>query len=218
MNDRLIKTSVIADLWGNPKELQLLAYLLSRADKDGNVECRVISVSWNLEQSIEQICKGLRMLENMHIISKVPYDVFKSKYHINALDTTTETPTALLPDVYQTFAETFNRKVKDTAIPQIRGLSDTRKKALMSRAKEYGGIEVLENILDRVIASDFLSGRKTDFCASFDWIFKKANFIKIIEGNYDNKSTSNSQHAIDGRQTDRYSALAEAAGTIIRGS
>ena len=149
---------------------------------------------------MKKVGQGLRLLEKMQIVGKKDFEI----YHINAISSTPtpDTTTALLIDEYKDFADTFNTKVKYTAIPQIRGLSDTRKRALVSRAKEYGGLKELEAVIDRVVASDFLSGRKTDFCASFDWIFKKANFIKIIEGNYDNKLTPTA--------TDRYASEREA--------
>lgn len=39
----------------------------------------------------------------------------------------------------------------------------------------------------RAQSSDFLSGRKTDFKASFDWLINKSNMVKVLEGNYDNR-------------------------------
>ena len=114
-------------------------------------------------------------------------------------------------DNLASFADIFNSKVEGTRIPRIRGLSDTRKRALKNLAKEYGAV-ALESILDKVVASDFLSGRKTDFCASFDWIYKKANFLKIYEGNYDNTIRPSGFVA---RQADRYSALENAADAVL---
>ena len=199
MNDNLIKTSVIANLWSEPDALQLLAYMISRADQNGDWRFQPVSVATELGQPMKKVEQGLKLLEQMQIVRKI--DCYCT-YHINVISP--NPTTALLIDEYKDFADTFNRKVKYTAIPQIRGLSDTRKKALMSRAKEYGGLTALENILDKVVASDFLSGRKTDFCASFDWIFKKANFIKIIEGNYDNKLTpKNSNRYASEREANR---------------
>ena len=197
MPDNVISTSVIANLWDKPDTLQLLAYMMSRADQNGDWRFLPVTVAMELGQPMKKVGHGLKLLEQMQIVRKI--DCYCT-YHINAIST--NPTTALLIDEYKDFADTFNRKVKDTAIPQIRGLSDTRKKALVSRAKEHGGLKELEAVIDRVVASDFLSGRKTDFCASFDWIFKKANFIKILEGNYDNKFTPTT--------TNRYASEREA--------
>ena len=206
MTDKVISTAIISQLWDKPDALQLLAYMIARADQNGDWGFQPVSVAMELGQSTKKVGHGLKLLEQMQIVRKIDYYY---TYHINAIST--NPTTTLLKDEYKDFAETFNRKVKDTAIPQIRGLSDTRKRALVSRAKEYGGLTALENILDKVVASDFLSGRKTDFCASFDWIFKKANFIKILEGNYDNKpipSTTRNTPATRKEQRDRSLSLA----------
>jgi hypothetical protein len=46
-------------------------------------------------------------------------------------------------------------------------------------------------VFNKVVESDFLSGRKTDWRCNFDWIFNKTNFRKIYEGNYDNGASNN---------------------------
>ena len=38
--------------------------------------------------------------------------------------------------------------------------------------------------------SDFLSGRSNDWNATFDWLVKPANAVKVAEGNYTNKKSS----------------------------
>ena len=50
------------------------------------------------------------------------------------------------------------------------------------------GLEMLEEVFRKAEASDFLTGKsKEKWRASFDWILNETNFIKILEGNYDNK-------------------------------
>lgn len=88
-------------------------------------------------------------------------------------------------DGFERFREWFNNAVDSTSIPQITKLTDARKNALRSIFKEYGK-ETVEAVIQKVIASDFLTREWGK--VSFDWIFKKANFIKILEGNYDNIS------------------------------
>ena len=53
-------------------------------------------------------------------------------------------------------------------------------------AREYGK-EALATVVEKSIASDFLTGGTGQFIARFDWIFRPRNFPKILEGNYDNK-------------------------------
>lgn len=64
-------------------------------------------------------------------------------------------------------------------------LTDSRKKLINARIKEHS-LEKIGDVFKLVVESDFLSGRKKDWKANFDWIMKKENFIKILEGNYKN--------------------------------
>lgn len=85
---------------------------------------------------------------------------------------------------YERFQNYFNNAVNGTEIPKVLKLTAARKNILHSIFKEYGK-ETVELVIQKVVGSDFLS--KEWGKASFDWIFKKANFIKILEGNYDNR-------------------------------
>ena len=40
---------------------------------------------------------------------------------------------------------------------------------------------------DYVAKSDFLTGKKSDFIADLEWLIKSSNFVKILEGKYENK-------------------------------
>ena len=49
-------------------------------------------------------------------------------------------------------------------------------------------MERWEEVCNRIEASDFLTGRKDGkWSASFDWIIKPENWVKVMEGNYDNR-------------------------------
>ena len=81
-------------------------------------------------------------------------------------------------------------------LPSVQKLSDTRKKAILSRLKEYGK-ETLQKVIILANDSDFLTGKISDkdersFVANFDWILKPNNFLKILEGNYQNKNKNKS--------------------------
>ncbi len=72
------------------------------------------------------------------------------------------------------------------SLPQIKAMTDKRKKAINSIIKQYGTDKLVE-VLKKTEASDFLSGRNGKWCScNIDWIIKSSNFIKILEGNYDN--------------------------------
>ena len=74
--------------------------------------------------------------------------------------------------------------------PQIRAVSDKRKRAIKSILNKYSLADV-QTVFEKAEASDFLKGNNGGWAgASFDWLIKEANFIKTLEGNYDNKRSS----------------------------
>jgi phage replication O-like protein O len=73
-----------------------------------------------------------------------------------------------------------------TNLPKIKKLTDTRKKVIKARSND---LAEFESVFKKVEASDFLSGRNGSWLnCSFDWVLKQANWVKVIEGNYDNKN------------------------------
>lgn len=48
---------------------------------------------------------------------------------------------------------------------------------------------------ERVSQSDFLTGKKTHWKASFDWLIEESNFIKVMEGNYSNNKNRKTSDA-----------------------
>lgn len=93
----------------------------------------------------------------------------------------------------QKVVDYWNKAVKDTPLPQIRQPNESRKTLIRQRWAEYKN-DVYEAI-DRTVSSDFLTGRdgKWSRCC-FDWVFKKENMTKILEGNYDNKKEAIRRH------------------------
>ncbi len=57
-----------------------------------------------------------------------------------------------------------------------------------TRLKEHPDLEWWRTLFDRVKASDFLCGRKTDFSVTLDWILGPKNLAKLVNGNYDNRA------------------------------
>ena len=83
------------------------------------------------------------------------------------------------------------------SLPKVKTLSSARKKTITARLREINNdMEEMRRIFERVEASDFLCGRKKEWTASFDWIMKPANFLKIREGNYDQHTPP---YHVDGR-------------------
>lgn len=77
----------------------------------------------------------------------------------------------------------------DKNIPRLQALTEgtSRYKYLRARINEYGLNRVLEAV-DMISKSKFLQGYVTDFVINFDWFIKPNNFIKVLEGNYSDKT------------------------------
>lgn len=74
------------------------------------------------------------------------------------------------------------------SLPSVRAVSDTRRKLIRSRYHE-SGLDEIKMVFEKAEASDFLTGRKHPYWTGcgFDWLMRPTNFLKVLEGNYDNK-------------------------------
>lgn len=85
----------------------------------------------------------------------------------------------------------FNQKMAGRSIKPIKAITDGTKRAehLKTRVREYGR-EAIFLMIDKAAASKFLNGyNKKGFTATFDWLILPNNFIKVLEGNYDNQTS-----------------------------
>ena len=70
-------------------------------------------------------------------------------------------------------------------------ITEKRKRVINNLLKEYSAEEVLQ-AMEKVHTSSFLQGNnKTGWQISFDWFINKSNFLKVLEGNYDDKVNIN---------------------------
>ena len=77
------------------------------------------------------------------------------------------------------------------SLPKVRSLSESRKKAIRARIHAgYTFYDFLE-LFRKAEASSFLKGKNNrDWSATFDWLIKDANMVKVLEGNYDDKGVN----------------------------
>ena len=109
-----------------------------------------------------------------------------------------------LDDFCRKVADYFNEKMQGKEITKIRQLTSARKASIKARLKESSEAEVFAAI-DKTSESDFLNGcGNRGFKASFDWLFRPRNYIKVLEGNYDN-NRKNKASADSRNQFDPYS-------------
>jgi len=78
-------------------------------------------------------------------------------------------------------------------LPEVKKITDARKIKIKNIEKEYGK-ELIKIAIEKTRDSPFLQGQNNkNWIASFDWIFTKSNFIKIIEDNYAKRQNTSGQ-------------------------
>ena len=94
------------------------------------------------------------------------------------------------------------------SLPKVIKLTATRKKAIKSAVELIGNEEDFKQFFQKIESSDFLCGRTDNpwTGCGFDWILKKSNLIKILEGNYNNQSKGKNNKP-DYYDTSRYEDL-----------
>lgn len=93
---------------------------------------------------------------------------------------------------------------------EVKTISGKRKNSVLARVKEYGK-EAIKTVIDKATASQFLNGKNDrGWIASFDWVFQHPNnFIKVLEGNYDEKIIRNNADA------NQYQSASERVDAIL---
>lgn len=76
------------------------------------------------------------------------------------------------------------------SLPKVVTISEKRRKQIKALLKKIRDRTEIEVVFRKAEESDFLSGRsgKWNGC-NFDWLINYNNFLKVLEGTYDNKET-----------------------------
>lgn len=86
---------------------------------------------------------------------------------------------------YQKIADMYNDVC--TSFPRVTKLSESRKKAIRARMRQYS-IDDFRRLFEMAEGSSFLKGGGSrDWQANFDWLMKDANFAKVLDGNYQDR-------------------------------
>lgn len=84
----------------------------------------------------------------------------------------------------------WNEQAEKTGslVRRVTLLTDARKALVRARLAEYDNdIAVLRLAVDKIIASSYANGENPrNWVATFDWLMTQENFVKTLEGNYDN--------------------------------
>jgi len=85
--------------------------------------------------------------------------------------------------------EKWNEFCFHNNLSKVLKITEKRKKAIMRRTQDSNFD--FDIILEKISQSDWLLGKSSNWCVTFDWIFENdGNFVKILEGNYQNKEKS----------------------------
>ena len=92
------------------------------------------------------------------------------------------------------FVDRWNKFAGEYGLSKILALPDKREKALKARLKEKA--YDIDKIYEKIKNSNFLLGKSSaNFRVTFDFITKNTgNYVKILEGNYDNSKQQNSNN------------------------
>lgn len=91
-------------------------------------------------------------------------------------------------------------------LPKVEKMTDSRKSHIRARQGEHGDKVILQ-VFEKSEASKFLTGSsEKGWRANFDWVMNPNNFLKILEGNYDNsedngkgKNKQSNSESIEGK-------------------
>ena len=91
-------------------------------------------------------------------------------------------------DVSDTFdpkdvVEVWNELAVKIGKPKVRDLTPERRQLLKGRIAQYK-LDDFVQVFNNIERSPFLRGEQGWKGCTFDWVFKKGNFQKILEGNY----------------------------------
>lgn len=76
------------------------------------------------------------------------------------------------------------------SLNKVSGMTESRRKAVQSALNAVGQ-EKLTELFRKAEVSDFLTKRNsTGWKAGFDWLLKPENYTKVLEGNYDNRNST----------------------------
>ena len=112
----------------------------------------------------------------------------------------------------------FNDKMAGKSIKPIKAITDgtKRSESLKARVREHGRDAIFQ-MIDKAAGSQFLNGyNKKGFTATFDWLILPNNFIKVLEGNYDNENNGTDRTSDSAGQT--VAAAAAAISELLAGN
>lgn len=122
-----------------------------------------------------------------------------------------------LPDPVDEMVAAWNAMAAEIGVPAVQHVTQQRRTKALARRKDLGGIAGWHDCLNKIRGSPLLRGEAKDWRATFDWVLEPRNLTKIMEGNYDDRSSGRAKDrrggaVDDGRRRELALGAVEALG------
>lgn len=91
----------------------------------------------------------------------------------------------------QQFKVIFNDLVKDSPIPKVQRMTDSRWAAACACRKRFSWQEMQQAIRNATLSPALTGRTKVHFLATYDWLMQEENMLKCLEGNYKTRDAKN---------------------------
>ena len=155
-------------------------YLLNRVPESIGSESQAAERMRRMREKRNNVTKELQPVTNSYteIEKEIEKDIEIEKERDKE-----EKPTPSIK--YDEIKQLFNDKC--ISLPQIAKMTDKRKQLIKARIREHG-LESIYKVIDNTSNSKFMAGdNNRNWIATFDWIIRPNNYIKVLEGNYNDK-------------------------------
>ena len=137
-----------------------------------------IKIHDDLNETVTKIIEGLSFNNNDNDNDN------DDSYPVHTTNRTAYTDYQKIADMYNEICNSF---------PRLTKLSESRKKAIKARLKQYT-VDDFKKLFELAESSKFLKGSNDrNWSANFDWLIKDANMAKVLDGNYEDKTTNKFQ-------------------------
>ena len=132
-----------------------------------------------------------KALPESHVMSRDSHATDKNRIDKNRLDIDKNTNNSHADDEdFQTqILSVWNSLDKNIPRIQTLNVNTQRYQMLKARINEHG-LDTVIKAIKSIDNSKFLKGYVSDFKITIDWFIKPNNFIKVLEGNYNDKKQS----------------------------
>jgi len=90
----------------------------------------------------------------------------------------------------------WNLVAEKFGLSKVQSFTESRKKKIKLRLKEIGGLDGWKMALIKVAESKFLTGgNDSGWTASFDFLLQPSSMARLMEGNYDNRKSTDPDSA-----------------------